>query len=60
MTESEDILRRLASRNLPQMHQARDPLARAIAKAIFIACGLALGGAALWLKANVAWQFVGK
>lgn len=43
-----------------QLGQPHDRVALLLAKLIFIACGLALGGAALWLKANVNWILIGQ
>lgn len=60
MSESERVLRQLAAQRCTQPNQVRDPLARAIAKLIFLLCGLALGGAALWLRDNIAWRFIGQ
>lgn len=65
MNESESVLRAVAAQRYPALWRDWKPRAEAearrwLVKTLLLLCGLALGGAALWLKANVAWQFVGK
>lgn len=60
MSESEQVLRQLAAVRCTQPRQVRDPLARAIAKAIIVAFGLLLGAALILLRDGINWQFIGR
>lgn len=60
MTESEEALRAIRAARFPQPGEPRDRAARAVAKALFLLCGLLLAAALLWLKSNINWQMVGQ
>lgn len=60
MNESESVLRAVAAQRCTQLGQPHDRVALLLAKLIFIACGLVLGGAALWMKDNIAWKLIGQ
>lgn len=60
MSESEELLRRLAAAQFPQPKETRDPLARAIAKGLCLLAGLGAGAGLLWLAQNSLARFVGQ